>query len=378
MINKKLLVKNLLAYQSENTFYDKKRQLNLHTIEGKGKFLKHICALANSNFFNHSYILVGIEDDSNEIVGDDFFDDSAIQNLVNAYLSNPPKIQYENIVFQHLSNGKIVGLVTIKSIKKVCVFSKNIYTILKDTVYIRIGSNSIPSTNKISPNKVNFETVTNIENNSRNIISHTIKAVLDFMNYKQDLYKNYQVFKENFVVCWSGIPKSINNKEFLSRVNIDFITEQTKLFYSDLDVIQINCNNNVLEIVEYITLNLTNIEILPLEKKTITFFDNGYYKIEPKILFNPSLFDSKLLHHHFNTYSLIINKIQNKQSLKKEEEIDLIHLPSIFLFCHLKGFKNALEMLISCKDYFKNNTTLDNYNSFKEALRINRKLKYNA
>ncbi|MFY7810402.1 MAG: ATP-binding protein, partial [Flavobacterium sp.] len=128
MINKRLLVKNLLAYQSENTFFDKKRQLNLHTLEGKAKFLKHICALANSNFFNHSYIVVGVDDETNEIVGDDFFDDSTIQNLVNAYLINPPLIQYENILFHHLDIGKIVGLVTIQSIKKVCRFSKNIYT----------------------------------------------------------------------------------------------------------------------------------------------------------------------------------------------------------------------------------------------------------
>ena len=102
MINKRLLVKNLLAHNNENSFYDKKRQLNLHTKEGKGKFLKHICALSNSNPFNNSYIVVGVEDDDNEIVGDDFFDDSRIQNLVNAYLENPPKIIYDNIPFPNL------------------------------------------------------------------------------------------------------------------------------------------------------------------------------------------------------------------------------------------------------------------------------------
>ena len=94
MINKRLLIKNLLAHHDENSFYDKKRQLNLHTKEGKAKFLKHICALSNSNPANNSYIIVGVEDESNEIIGDDFFDDSRIQNLVNAYLENPPKIQY--------------------------------------------------------------------------------------------------------------------------------------------------------------------------------------------------------------------------------------------------------------------------------------------
>jgi hypothetical protein len=43
--------------------------------------------------------VVGVEDQDNEIVGVDFFDDSHIQNLVNAYLENPPKIQYENVPF---------------------------------------------------------------------------------------------------------------------------------------------------------------------------------------------------------------------------------------------------------------------------------------
>jgi predicted HTH transcriptional regulator len=108
MINKRLLIKNLLAYNDECSFYDKKRQLNLHTREGKAKFLKHICALSNSNPANNSYIVVGVEDQDNEIVGDDFFDDSHIQNLVNAYLENPPKIQYENVPFPNLPKDKVV------------------------------------------------------------------------------------------------------------------------------------------------------------------------------------------------------------------------------------------------------------------------------
>ena len=72
MINKRLLIKNLLAHNDESSFYDKKRQLNLHSREGKAKFLKHICALSNSNPANNSYIVVGVEDHDNEIVGDDF------------------------------------------------------------------------------------------------------------------------------------------------------------------------------------------------------------------------------------------------------------------------------------------------------------------
>jgi len=73
MINKRLLIKSLLAHNDENSFYDKKRQLNLSQREGKAKFLKHICALSNSNPKNNSYIVVGVDDGDNGIRGLDFF-----------------------------------------------------------------------------------------------------------------------------------------------------------------------------------------------------------------------------------------------------------------------------------------------------------------
>ena len=77
---------------------------------------------------------MGVEDQDNQIVGDDFFDDSRIQNLVNAYLENPPKIQYENVPFPNLPKDTVVGLVTIKPKHKVSFFKKNIHTILANTV----------------------------------------------------------------------------------------------------------------------------------------------------------------------------------------------------------------------------------------------------
>jgi predicted HTH transcriptional regulator len=38
----------------------------------ESKVFKHICALSNSNPCNNSYIVVGVEDQDNEIVGVDF------------------------------------------------------------------------------------------------------------------------------------------------------------------------------------------------------------------------------------------------------------------------------------------------------------------
>ena len=100
MINKRLLVKALLSHNDENSFYDKKLKLNLTTKEGKAKFLKHICALSNSNPKNNAYIVIGIEDKANSIVGVDFFDDSKLQNLINAYLENSPLV---SVSYTHLT-----------------------------------------------------------------------------------------------------------------------------------------------------------------------------------------------------------------------------------------------------------------------------------
>ena len=125
MINKRLLIKNLLSHNDENSFYDKKQKLSFSTKEGKAKFLKHICALSNSNPFNRSYIINGIEDQENKIIGVDFFDDSKIQNLVNAYLKNPPKIEYENVPFPTLPRHKVIGLVTIYPNQKIVSLLKN-------------------------------------------------------------------------------------------------------------------------------------------------------------------------------------------------------------------------------------------------------------
>ncbi len=375
MINKRLLVKNLLAYNNENSFYDKKRQLNLHTKEGKAKFLKHICALSNSNPFNNSYIVVGVEDDTNEIVGDDFFDDSRIQNLVNAYLENPPKILYENIPFPILPEDKVVGLVTIKPKSKMSSFKKNIYTIFSGQSFERIGSNSSPTFDKIPFSKSNVETVLSIENSSRNSIKNTLDEVVDFMyiNHK-DLEKQYLVFKENFVICWAGQKKIIKQNTYYSRVDIELVNEQVKLFYSTFDEVSLSWDNNSFTILEYLHLGINDqTTFYPFEKTVITFFDNGYYKIDSELLFEMPQYDKRILHHIYNNALKIIDKMEKNLVVDSKE---LINLPSTFMICYLSGFIDAKEKLIQSKPFFKSNADTIIYQNYKESLRILRKLKY--
>ncbi|CAC9972367.1 ATP-binding protein [Flavobacterium panici] len=380
MINKRLLIKNLLAHNDESSFYDKKRQLNLHSREGKGKFLKHICALSNSNPANNSYIVVGVEDQDNEIVGDDFFDDSRIQNLVNAFLENPPKIQYENVPFPNLPKDKVIGLVTIKPKSKISYFKKGIHTILANSVFIRRGSNSIPveEHEEVEKNNQNTETVIGIENSSRNSIQYTLDGVIDFMNFRhKDMSPKYNVFKELFVICWAGVPKKSRDKTFLSRVDIELINEQVKLFYSAQDVVTIFFDDDTFTITEYVPLGLNDkTSYYPLEEQTIHFFDNGYYKIDRKMLFQPPEFNRKMLYHIYNSNMALLNKLQKEIALSEREMKDLENLPSTFMICHLNGFEDAKQKLIDAKLLLKPYKHI--YSSFKEALRILRKMKYDV
>ena len=378
MINKRLLIKNLLAHNDENSFYDKKRQLNIGEKEGKAKFLKHICALSNSNPENNSYIVIGVEDEDSKIVGIDFYDDSKIQNLINAYLSNPPIISYENIPFPHLPDNLVVGLVTIRpNHGKICSFRKNIWKYYGGSVFLRDGSISMPKVFDIEIRDVNSAIVSSIENHSHNNIEYTLDGVFDFMKKRRDYNPTYKVFKEYFVVCWAGKEKKIKNETYFSRVDIELINEQVKLFYSDLDEVSIVQDKDQFKITEYVHLGLHDqFQYYPLEEVVIRFRDNGSYDINGELLFTPPKFDKKTLYHIYNTNQALINKLKKGYELNTVEKKDIKNLPSTYLLCYLNNFTEALTKLEEAKPYLKAYSE-EVYHSYKESMRILRKVKYN-
>ncbi len=377
MINKRLLVKNLLAHNDENSFYDKKRFIDIGQREGKGKFLKHVCALANSNPGNNSYIVIGVEDEDNKIVGVDFFDDSKIQNLVNAYLDNPPLISYENIPFPHLPEGKVVGLVTIKSNGKVCALRKNIWKYYGGAVFFREGSISMPKAFDIELKDINSDLVSTIEQHARNNIELTLDGVIDFINHRhKDLSSSYKVFKEQFVICWAGNKKVVKDQTYYSRVDIELINEQVKLFYSTLDEISIVITEDTFAITEYVHLGLgRERRYYPLEEVGITFNDNGTYQIQSELIFEPPRYDRKTLYHIFNTNNTLLQKLQKNLRLTKADNEDLKLAPATYLLCYLNGFEEAREHMDTLKGLVKSRD-LVTYNNLKESQRILRKVRY--
>lgn len=378
MINKRLLIKNLLSHNDENSFYDKKRKLSLHNKEGKTKFIKHVCALSNSNPTNNSYIVIGVEDEENDIVGVDFFDDSKIQNLVNAYLLNPPIIQYENIAFPSLPRHKVVGLVTISPKSTISSLYKNSWKYKAGTIFYRRGSNSMPSQRNFKVKNTNQNTVEAIEINARNNIELTLNGVFDFINnHKPEYNPKYKVFNEQFVLCWAGKKTPIKGEEFFSRVDIELINEQVRLFFSALDQVQISYNSHSFIITEYILLGIDKNEThYPLEKTIINFKEKGKHDIVKEFLFVPPKFDASIIEHIYNNNAAIISKIENNNALSVIEHEDVLRLPTNYLLCYLHGYLNSPEQLRKAKEYIKNIEDKTTYIKYKEAMRVLRKVKY--
>ncbi len=376
MINKRLLIKNLLAHNDENSFYDKKRQIDIGQKEGKAKFLKHICALSNSNPKNNSYIVIGVEDEDNKIIGVDFFDDSKIQNLINAYLANPPIVQYENIPFPHLSDHKVVGLVTIRAINQITSLRKNIWKYYGGSVFFRDGSMSMPKAFEIEIKDVNSEIVAAIEKHAQNNIQHTLNGVFDFMKKRKDYNPQYKVFKEYFVVCWAGQKKNVKDKTFYSRVDIELINEQVRLFFSAFDDVSITFDDNSFKIIEYVNLGFQNSnKYYQLEETIISFEDNVTYTIETTLLFKPPQYDKKVLHHIYNTNNAILEKLKKGMELNKNEVQDLRNLPATYLICYLNLFHDAIDKLHEAKPFLKDYSK-EVFALYKESIRILRKVKY--
>ncbi|MFD0992614.1 ATP-binding protein [Tenacibaculum geojense] len=378
MINKRLLIKNLLTHNDENSFYDKKERLLLDSKEGKAKFIKHICALSNSNPENKSYIVIGIEDEENTIVGVDFFDDSKIQNLVNAYLKNPPKIAYENVPFPGLPRYKVVGLVTIYPNNLISSLAKNAWKYKKGTIFYRQGSNSIPATTDFQLKNSNKQIVTSLEKNANNNIQLTLDGVFDFFNkHKNEYNPQYKVFNEQFVLCWAGKKTIRNDQAFFSRVDIELINEQVQLFYSSLDEVQIKYNNHSFIITEFITLGLEKDEThYPLEKTIIHFKENGKLEIIKNYLFDPPVYNPDIIEHIYNNCNAIVSKIERNISLSVTEHEDVFKLPNNYLICYLNGYLDAIERLEKAKDYIKNLEDKITYIKYKDVIRVLRKVKY--
>ncbi|MCF6241934.1 MAG: DUF5929 domain-containing protein, partial [Bacteroidales bacterium] len=252
---------------------------------------------------------------------------------------------------------------------------KNIWKYYGGFVFIRDG---IMSMHKVFVNEIRDSNtkIEAIENHAQNNIEHTLNGVFDFMNKRKDYNAQYKVFKEYFVLCWAGQKKEIKDEVFFSRVDIELINEQVRLFFSALDDVSISYDNDKFRIIEYVNLGFQNTDkYYPLEETIIHFENNANYNIETELLFEPPQFDKKVLHHIYNNNNAILEKLKKELPFTKREELDLWNLPVTYLICYLNLFHEAIDKLNDAKPYLKSYSE-ELYNLYKESMRILRIVKY--
>lgn len=344
MINKRQLIKNLLSHNDENTFFDKKETIDIKTKEGKAKLLKHITALSNSNPENNSFLIIGVDDKESLIKGTDLIDDSHIQNLVASSLIHAPIVKYENIHFPDLPINKVIGLLTISPLKERTAFSKSISKIKLDAAFYRRGSNSIEIDSGFYIDGNNKKLVNEIENYSKISLQQLLDDTFDFFNTWDKAYNpKYLVFKDQFVLCWSGYESEYNGENCLSEVDIRILNESTRYFYSATQWVKINITENQFSIDEFVILGFdNNYRLYPLERKTINFQENGKYTVKNEITFEKPTFPKEEISNLYKkAKSLAKNLARGKSPQTNEELDDFEGLANYFLICYFNGIEES-------------------------------------
>jgi hypothetical protein len=98
--------------------------------------------------------------------------------------------------------------------------------------------------------------------------------------------------------------------------------------------------------------------------------------MESVLLFEPPQYNRKMMFHIYNANLSLLNKLQKGIALSDREQKDLVNLPSTLMICHLNGFTDAKQKLAEAKPLLKEWPDEQVYISFKEAMRVLRKMKY--
>ena len=224
---------------------------------------------------------------------------------------------------------------------------------------------------------INSRVVTEIEKHAQNNIELTLDGVVDFVQrHHKSLNPQYKVFKESFIVCWAGIEKKVKDKCYYSRVDIELVNEHVKLFYSTYDEVEIQFDVNHFRLIEYVKLGLNNIDkYYPLEQIELHFDDNGSYQMSADFLFEPPVFEKKLLHHIMNSQKTITERLIAKKSLTTAQSKEVEALSPTLMLCYLNGFEEAKSLLYAIQNPLRDYNSVA-YQSHKDSMRILRKIKY--
>ena len=92
-------------------------------------------------------------------------------------------------------------------------------------------------------------------------------------------------------------------------------------------------------------------------------------------LFEPPVFEKKLLHHIMNSQKTIAERLIAKKSLSTAQNKEVEALSPTLMLCYLNGFEEAKSLLYAIQNPLRDYNSVA-YQSHKDSMRILRKIKY--
>ena len=169
----------------------------------------------------------------------------------------------------------------------------------------------------------------------------------------------------------------VANKVFYSRIDIELVNEQVRLFYSALDEVKIEYNEHSFIMTEYVFLKIEeHFDYYPFEKTVIHFKENGKHDIVTELIFKAPQFDKAEMHHVFNACNELSKKLKKGSTLTKKDKDELLELPTNYMICVLNELPNAYAKLVDLKPILRTLEDKSPYIRYKEAVRVLRKVNH--
>lgn len=337
MLNRRKLVQIALSeIPSETEFLDYKKEIHISSESGRGKLIRIICAMNNSNPYGKSFIFVGIDDDKNQS-GTNFLDDANFQNAINGYIKNCPKVTYENIEFPGLKSNTYIGLITIYPNDIGSEILKKIWKLKVGDKFFRRGSTTDKGliTNNKSLLQNQHESTEMIQRASVSL-ELTLDNVLTFYNEMSKSYHpRHYVFKDLYVVAISGWDNGDGN--LWSEVTIKLLNEEVTFFWSAMEYVKIYKREESLLIEEQAMFFWNNKrQFMPKKRTSVDFSNLGSYSIKQHNFYDiPNLTDSE------------ISKFLNEYPLKLSDDYHYLEIfPYELLLAALNGSIEAANLLL--------------------------------
>ncbi|WP_217519012.1 ATP-binding protein [Vibrio metschnikovii] len=354
MLNRRKLIQLALSeVPSETEYLDYKQEINLSSEAGRAKLLRIICAMSNSNPAGRSFIFVGISD-SKELIGASFIDDADFQNAIKGYISNCPKVIYENVSVPSLESNKFVGIISIYPNENLSEICKKIWKLKPGDRFFRRGSSTDKGHNESTCTANQRESLELVRRSSVTLES-TLNATLAFYRDSSKSYSpRHYVFNDQYVVAVSSWKNEDNS---LSEVTVQLINEEVSFFWSALENVTLEKTEQSLVIEELAMFFWKGVRyLIPKKRVEIDFPISSSYQVNQFKLSNIPELSSKDIDEFLGSY---------EDRLLTDPYFAEV-LPYELLFAALNGSRVSLDLLLD-----RNGGNVDGSvaESYSEAIR---------